>query len=295
MAPGRIVLSWHNFELAADPALGGSVAWFRHQQTPLLLGGHTLSGEMGTDGFAAFPLIPFSGRIRNGTFTSNQPDGRRREVVLPANTPHGKHAIHGQTWQLPWQVRQHTNSVLHLTCEYTPGVWPWRYLAEQYLQTHEHGFTLTLRVTNLSDEHMPSGLGWHPYLPRGDAQLSAALAGQLRSDAEVLPVARDPHPGFADTVVASQNLDHCFYGWTGTARVTWPEAGLQLVMQTAAADHLVVFVPPSENYFCIEPTTHMNNAPNWTGTQPTGWRTLAPGEAQELPLDISVSTLTGEH
>ena len=50
------------------------------------------------DRAAAFPLVPYSNRIRAGRFSF-----RGRAVVEPLNRPPERHAIHGHGWQARWQ------------------------------------------------------------------------------------------------------------------------------------------------------------------------------------------------
>ena len=47
---------------------------------------------------AAFPLVPYSNRIREGRFSF-----RDRAVVVPLNRPPERHAIHGHGWQAGWR------------------------------------------------------------------------------------------------------------------------------------------------------------------------------------------------
>src|SRR5260370_12406805 len=47
---------------------------------------------------AAFPLVPYSNRIREGRFAF-----RGRAVTLPLNRPPERHAIHGHGWQSAWR------------------------------------------------------------------------------------------------------------------------------------------------------------------------------------------------
>ena len=54
------------------------------------------------DGYeaAAFPLVPFSNRIRTGRFSF-----AGRDIALPLNRPPERHAIHGHGWQAAWTPR----------------------------------------------------------------------------------------------------------------------------------------------------------------------------------------------
>src|SRR5262244_154359 len=48
---------------------------------------------------SAFPLVPYSNRIREGRFSA-----RGRSLIQPLNWPPERHAIHGHGWQTPWKL-----------------------------------------------------------------------------------------------------------------------------------------------------------------------------------------------
>src|SRR5262249_47411364 len=58
---------------------------------------------------SSFPLVPYSGRIRDGRFSF-----QGRNVVLPLNFLPESNSIHGQAWQVPWQVVHHDKELAAL-------------------------------------------------------------------------------------------------------------------------------------------------------------------------------------
>ena len=76
---------------------------------------------------AAFPLVPYSNRIRAGRFSF-----QGRDVVLPLNRPPERHSIHGLGWQTAWRpldVREHEAT---LEFRHAAGAWPWAFSATQH-------------------------------------------------------------------------------------------------------------------------------------------------------------------
>jgi aldose 1-epimerase len=142
---------------------------------------------------------------------------------------------------------------------------------------------------------MPAGLGWHPYFPRTAATtLHAEVTGLWLTDAEILPTVcvtpppdRDPRQGLAvDRVV----LDNVFTGWDQEAVITWPEREARLRMVARGPlETLVVFTPPGETFFCVEPVSHITEAFNLVsvGHQDTGMLTLAPGESARAVMSLT--------
>ena len=68
---------------------------------------------------------------------------------------------------------------------------------------------------------------------------------------------------------------------TARAELHWPELDLTLVIEAGPIfRHLVIYVPPGQDFFCIEPVSHVNDGFNMLerGVEGTGVRVLAPGQ-----------------
>ena len=144
-----------------------------------------------------------------------------------------------------------------------------------------------MSLTNRGPEPMPFGLGHHPYFGgRDQALLSAEVDGVWLPDDLNVPRQLEPVPvelGFrlrrpVDELV----LDHVFQGWSGKARIDWPEAGRALeITADELYRHLVVYVPPGQTFFCVEPVSMIGDGFNLMeeGVAGTGVRVLGPGES----------------
>jgi aldose 1-epimerase len=77
------------------------------------------------------------------------------------------------------------------------------------------------------------------------------------------------------------DLVNGFAGWSGTAEVVWPERGAHLRIEAGPPlSHLVVYTPPGQDFFCVEPVSHSVDAFNLEarGAAPdNGTTVLAPG------------------
>ncbi len=276
--------------LTLAPETGGSVAAFR-------VGGRDImrpapDGADDALDMACFPLVPFSNRIAHGQFS-----WRGQAISLPPTMGDHPHAIHGQGWRAGWDVLHAGQVMAKLGFAHAPGAWPWAYEARQSFLLDEAGFTHTLVVVNTAEAAMPAGLGVHPYFPRTpECRIEARLAGRWETTAQGLPT---EHRALAagerfdsGRRVMDLTLDHVFTGWTREARIVWPEWGLALAVEASPLlDHLVLYVPPRESFFCIEPVSHMTDAFNRMGPDGpvTGARVLAPGE--ELAAQVRYTVL----
>jgi aldose 1-epimerase len=142
-------------------------------------------------------------------------------------------------------------------------------------------------VTNAGDGPMPAGIGMHPYFVRTPgATLRAEVDHVWLADARNVPERRVPVPAEWDFAaaprVASLRMDNGFGGWSSEATIRWPETGLTLAIEADPVfRHLVVYVPPGQDFFCVEPVSNANDGFNLfeRGVEGTGVRVLEPGES----------------
>jgi len=243
-----------------------TLEWLRPTPDGALRAGHPYRA-------AAFPLVPYSNRIREGRFSF-----RGRPVVEPLNRPPERHAIHGHGWQARWQPTHVRPASARLEYRHPAGAWPWAYHATQQLTLAPSRLTIELSLTNESTTAMPAGLGWHPYFPRTrSSTIAADVRAMWRTDAEKLPTELVPPPA----APFGRGRDNCFVGWSRRATIEWPERGARLVMRAEPPlDYLVVFTPARRPFFCVEPVSHVTDAFNLAdaGRDDTGMLALDPGE-----------------
>jgi len=288
-------------ELKADgsrlrlvPAAGGAVARYWREGTPIREWLRPAAMEALSRGdryeTAAFPLVPYSNRIRDGRFLF-----RGRAVALPLNRPPERHSVHGHGWQAAWRALETSASAALLEYRHPADAWPWAYRATQRFTLTPAGLGVELTLANESDSPMPAGLGWHPYFPRTPhTTITAGVRAMWLTDGEMMPTALAAEPpvaalgrGVAADAVA---LDNCFTGWSGRAVIEWPELGARLTMTAEAPlDFLVVYTPPRRPYFCVEPVSHMTDAVNQaaTGRADAGLRVLEPGELVRAAIALT--------
>jgi len=260
------------------PEAGGSVTrywiergpvtreWLRPTPAGALRAGHP---ELA----AAFPLVPYSNRIRAGRFSF-----RGRSVVEPLNRPPERHAIHGHGWQARWQPTEVTAATARLEYPHPAGAWPWAYHATQRFTLTPSELSVELSLSNRSAGPMPAGLGWHPYFPRTPrVTITADVRAMWLTDEERMPTERVAPPA----APFGRGRDNCFVGWSRRATIDWPELGARLVMRAEPPlDYLVVFTPARRPFFCVEPVSHVTDAFNLAeaGRSDSGILVLEPGE-----------------
>lgn len=282
-----ITLSCNDLTLQLNPEVGGCVSSFHRGSTPILR--PAVQGSTNPLDQAAYPLIPFSGRIDQGEFVFN-----KRKVTLPSNMPPEPHAIHGQGWQSQWQVCEQHQQRARVEFIYSGDDWPWRYRAEQTFELRKNSLTLSLALHNLSSEPMPAGLGWHPFFPKDDAQLTASVREIWSSSDDLItqsPVYQSEIELLRTGVaVSALDLDNAFTTEQQRSTMLWPaEArGLNLLASSELA-HLVIYTPAGENFFCVEPVSHAPNCVNSTlPAKVTGAKILEPNQTMSATIALQL-------
>lgn len=270
------------YELELCPELGGCITRFRHRQRDLFRpAGPAYFARGDAREAASFPLVPYSGRIADARLVF---EGQTFE--LARNFPPEPHSIHGHGWQNPWTVEQAGEAAAALAFQHRVAGTPFDYRARQRFALGADGLDLGIEVTNLGAGPMPAGIGHHPYFVRtAGVTLTARLDHVWLADQRNIPERRAPLPESWDFTraprVADLVMDNGFGGWDGRAELHWPETATTLRIEAEPLfGHLVIYIPPGADFFCVEPVSNANDGFNLfaRGVADTGVRVLAPGE-----------------
>lgn len=279
--------------LGLVPTLGGGVAAWRLDRAQ-----DTLDLWRPWDGhnpdlysLASFAMLPWSNRISGGGF---EHAGQFHPMV--PNRAGEPYPIHGDGWLQPWALTQPDQDTLVMTLEsHRFDGNPYDYHATQTFRLLDGGLDQTVSVTHLGDSPLPYGLGLHPWFLRSpQTRLQAAVQGVWLSGADPLPTAHTQNfPASWDLSkgldVNGTLVDNAFTGWSGQARIDWPEHQLRLEMRVPDIHdrglddgYCLLYRPPLGPTFCFEPVTHPIDAFHVPG-QP-GLRMLHTGERLALQV-----------
>ena len=280
--------------LQVAPMIGGSITRYTDEEGGVdWLRPASAAGIAARDpeAMACFPLVPFSNRVRHGSFTF---EGRIIHLGPPVPGPH---AEHGHGWKAAWTIVERSADRLVIEYRHAADLWPFAYRARQAFVLARDRLTITLEILNEAGQAMPVGIGLHPYFPRTPrTRLTAGIQGMWRTDDEVMPVELvDPPPGSdprAGIVVAATPLDTAFTGWDGRAVIDWPERAATLTMTARGPlGFLVVYTPPGEDFFCGEPVSNCTDAFNLAavGRVDTGMIALAAGQVARASVTFTTA------
>lgn len=277
------------------PECGGSITRFGVQRPdgfrPLLRDTLTeLTNRRSVLGAACFPLIPYSNRLREGRFSVGA-----RVFQHPLEFATERHSSHGDAWLRPWSETEATTETLVLDLPESAEQ-PIAYHARQVISVSTHGLVVRVTVTNRSAITAPFGLGLHPYFVReADTRVCADLPVQWDLDDELMPLRRTRNT-LGDEMrrgieVAKLPRVAAYQGSSMTADIVWPSAGLRLRMSTSpAVQHMILWCPEGERFFCLEPVSHAVDAFNLAtrGDPDTGVRDLNPDESWTIEWSFLV-------
>jgi aldose 1-epimerase len=221
----------------------------------------------------AFLMAPWTNRLDRGRIAVG---GTR--WCLPVNRPQDRTAIHGLVRDHGWRVESVTGSEAVLSLDLDTA--PFRCAARVRLSLSPGGVDLALALTARGDRPLPLGIGWHPWFARPPGtRLGFAARWRCRHDSRQLPVAAEPFDRLDGAETDCLGFDTHFAGWDGTATLRHPDGTtLRMAAQGAWATNLQVFAPPGTPVLCVEPVSHLPDAPNRPVLAPLGpMAMVAPG------------------
>jgi aldose 1-epimerase len=278
--------------LGIDPGLGASIAYLRWGKVSVLRETPIVSiAQHDGRAFSAFPLVPFSNRIRGAQFSFGN---EHYTVAHDAEDP--RHALHGTARFYPWRVTAQSETKLRCTLDYTPQNldWPFAYQAWQQFELFEDRLRVTVGLRNTHGFAAPFGIGLHPYFVREPGTALAFTAGYLwakdRQDIPSFSIPDDGRYNFSyQHAIDAGLIDNDYGGWDGRLQIFAPNRPRLTLTASGVFDNLVVFTPVGKNYFAAEPVSHRPDAVNETGdAMDQGMTILARGTELEGVVEIIV-------
>ena len=262
MTAELLEFSAHGFDLSIAPLAGGGIARLDWQGKPVLR--PALAGAVAARdplGLSSFPMTPYASRIVDGVFRWGDVS-----THIPPNMAGGAHPLHGIGWRTPWSVVAQDETSIEIGLDHAGDTnWPWAFESRQRFHLFEDHVEVRLSVTSRDARPFPSSLGPHPYFPSDGAEIQFDAAQLWEITGEALPshLARPPVVDHLANGVAatSLDLDHCFEGWNGRARIKWAEHGVEVGASVLVGDtpcpctRLQLYTPPQAGFFCLEPVT----------------------------------------
>ena len=283
-----ITLAAGAHRVLVDPERGGRLASWTVGGEELLLGPPDDADT--SIHWGCFVMAPWPGRLANARF-----DWRGRTIQL--SRTHGRHAIHGLTWNRPWALEVASATAATLALELPRDEWPMGGRVRQRVEVTPSGVRLEAEVQ--ADEPMPAAIGWHPWFRRrGDPRLHVDSPEYQVTEGMVPTGATASVSGRTDLrggpPLGRRRLDLCYLGAGSPAVITWPDLELTIEFDPSPAP-LVVYTPPDS--FCVEPLTAPPNALALPAAarRAAGIRELRAGGRFAASMTLSVASVAGQH
>jgi aldose 1-epimerase len=279
--PEVVELRQGSLRLALRPDCGGAIAGLWLDDLPVLRSSEPGQLKSVRDS-GSYALVPYSNRIGQRQF-----EWRGRSYTLAANVPTEPHTLHGVGWQRPWLVSQRASD--RATLAYTHPSdedWPFAFHVEQTFELSSSALRITLAATNIDARETPMGLGWHPYfVRRSRSRVHLELSHRWDAEPTKLPVQRVAQSAL-DADVAVLDLDNCFEGWIGPARIRDERLSMRM---TSSLTYAVVYTPRDKDFFCVEPVSHVNNAIRNADPLAQGLIALPSGHSAQAWMQLEVA------
>lgn len=205
--------------------------------------------------WGCFVMAPWVGRLEEGRLP-----WAGHEHRVPCD--HGRHAIHGVAFDVPWRVEDRTASSARLGVD-LDARWPLGGRVTHTLDLRAGALRFGLEV-EAGPSGMPAALGWHPWFDgRARPERAGLVADRvLETDDDLVPTGRTrPIRGDADLsagpVLGDRRLDHVYAGARGPALVAWRDLALRIDFGPPLAT-AVVYTPA--HAVCVEPQSAWPNA-----------------------------------
>lgn len=267
--------------MVLDPFRGGRLASWTIEGQELLVGPPDDTDT--SIHWGCFVMAPWPGRLAGGRL-----DWRGRTLQLRRS--HGRHAIHGLTWNRAWSVESVEAAAATLSIELPRDEWPMGGRVRQRVSLSPDGVRVEAEVE--ADEPMVAALGWHPwFLRRGDPGLRVDAAAYQRTERMIPTGESVPVTGQTDLragpPLGARRLDLAYLEARSPAVITWPDLELRIEFEPSPAP-LVVYTPADS--FCVEPLT---TTPNALALPPkerraAGVRELGTGERLRASMTLSL-------
>ncbi len=241
---------------------------------------------------AMINLVPWSNRISGGGIMVEG-----RFYPLTPNRAGEPYPIHGDGFQQAWSVVEARPDLIHLQLE-SAVQQPYEYRAHMTYALSGAALVMRMEVEHQGDEPALYGMGFHPWFPRTSGVTVEAPAEILWLETEDhlpagnLPVGERPEWDFRTARPLPSSINNGFTGWSGRARIVWPERGLaaEIEAEPELSTYILYSPAPDCGFFCFEPVSHPVDAFHLPGgPEAHGLRLLRRFERFDVATKITVS------
>ncbi len=223
--------------------------------------------------------------------------------------------LHALVRDVPWkfEIGPASEDGISVECwiDFTPGTELYEKFAFEHrlsliYSLDEQGVMVRYRVQNRDERTLPFGFALHPYFNFLGSRESAILRVPAQAHMEAIdlmptgklePLAGAPFDITEPTPVPELVLDDVYWGMQQEqpAWIEYREAGIRVELASSAEfTHMVVYIQPRNNFFCVENQTCSTDAHNLHArglTEESNLLLAGAGETSEGWIHYRISTL----
>jgi len=277
----KVVVTDGDIELTLLPSLGARMHSLRVRGHELLRSpADTVEHARNPFFWGGYVMAPWCNRLAPGRVEVGE-----RTVDLPPNFRDGS-AIHGEVYVAPW--RQTGDSTFAIAGG--GAGWPWRYRVEADYAVAGDRVTITLSLTNDSDDRMPGGIGIHPWFTWPvETRIDCALTYDSNASPLATPV---PVSGNLDVRTRQTLATGVDSTWTQAmdppVELWWSGFGFHAQMRAPFRGlHVTAANASDVQAIAVEPQTHApQGLARLLNGEPGALAWIEPGDTQVLPITI---------
>ena len=268
-------------------------------------------------------LIPFANRLRGTAIEEGAAIevailGRRVRIPTNWGNPDAERlAIHGFIFASPFESV--TTESDNVRAELNAGNFEGRWLSSTKISTHmalrQRTFALTVTATNVGEDPLPTGIGWHPNFRYPSGRREQVILGipsgkrtlvnsyqDCFPTGELVPIAGTDYD-FSQSEgspLGTRFLDDCFTSLrrdkqgAATSVLTDPAARFRLLVKSISPEisAVQVYAPKDRPFVAIEPQFNLADpfSSVWRN-QHTGMVVLAPGQSVNYQVELELQEL----
>lgn len=208
----------HGRHLAVVTEVGATLRTYTYDGEPVVDGFEVAEWSHGGRGQV---LAPWPNRLGDGRYAFGA-----HQAQAALDEPAHANAIHGLVRWLPWSSEVVAQNVVAARCLLRPTpAYPFFLSLRVEYRLGRHGLVCTAKATNVGNEPLPFGIGFHPYVTVGTELIDAATLG-VPATSRLLVDARGLPTGEAAPVGGSE-LDFTTPRPLGQTKLDMPFCGLR--------------------------------------------------------------------
>ena len=202
-----------------------------------------------------FATVPYFGVIHKNTFFY-----KNKYIKLPKTHPLEPDTIHGEGWIKKWAVKKQSKTCVELTyLHHGKNSFPHKYQVWQKFSLNKTTLNISIRLENLDHLSFECGIGFHPWFN---------ISAESKIYSNNFSYIENNNNNFRPKKLTTKNsinlnkykIDKTFLNWSGKSKLLLNKDISLEIINKKNINNLHIYIPPKENFFCIEPVTNIGDA-----------------------------------